>query len=93
MGCVLNGLDAVHAPWMDEALIFGAGPMGLLMGLALKAEGVSRVAFVDLAESRLELAVSFGFDAVAAGSDDLKKWHHGPIWLWKPPACLRSHRV
>lgn len=76
MGCVLNGLDAVHAPWMDEALIFGSGPMGLLMGLALKAEGVSRVAFVDLAESRLELAVSFGFDAVAAGSDDLKKWHH-----------------
>ena len=76
MGCVLNGLDAVHAPWMDEALIFGAGPMGLLMGLALKAEGVSKVAFVDLAESRLELASSFGFDAVAAGSDDLKAWHH-----------------
>jgi threonine dehydrogenase-like Zn-dependent dehydrogenase len=76
MGCVLNGLDAVHAPWMDEALIFGAGPMGLLMGLALKAQGVSKVAFVDLAESRLELAASFGFDAVAAGSDDLKAWHH-----------------
>ena len=75
MGCVLNGLDAVHAPWMEEALIFGAGPMGLLMGLALKAEGVSKVAFVDLAESRLELASSFGFDAVAAGSDDLKAWH------------------
>lgn len=75
MGCVLNGLDAVHAPWMEEALIFGAGPMGLLMGLALKAEGVSKVAFVDLAESRLELASSFGFDAVAAGSEDLKAWH------------------
>jgi threonine dehydrogenase-like Zn-dependent dehydrogenase len=75
MGCVLNGLDAVHAPWMEEALIFGAGPMGLLMGLALKAEGVSKVAFVDLAESRLELASSFGFDAVAAGSDELKTWH------------------
>jgi threonine dehydrogenase-like Zn-dependent dehydrogenase len=75
MGCVLNGLDAVHAPWMDEALIFGAGPMGLLMGLALKAEGVARVAFVDLAESRLELAQSFGFDTVAAGSDDLKQWY------------------
>lgn len=76
MGCVLNGLDAVHATWMEDALIFGAGPMGLLMGLALKSQGVSRVAFVDLAESRLELASSFGFDAVAAGSDDLKAWHH-----------------
>ena len=76
MGCVLNGVDAVHAPWMEEALIFGAGPMGLLMGLALKAEGVAKVAFVDLAESRLDLASSFGFDAVAAGSEALQAWHH-----------------
>ena len=76
MGCVLNGVDAVHAPWMEEALIFGAGPMGLLMGMALKAEGLSRVAFVDIAESRLELASSFGFETVASGSAELEKWHH-----------------
>ena len=31
---------------------------------------------VDISESRLELASSFGFDAVASGSDDLKTWHH-----------------
>lgn len=77
MGCCLNGLDAVHAPWMENALIFGAGPMGLLMGMALKAEGVGQVAFVDLAESRLELAESFGFEAISAGSDALSGWHHG----------------
>lgn len=76
MGCVLNGLDAVHEPWMEDALIFGAGPMGLLMGLALKTSGVGRVAFVDIAQDRLDLASSFGFDAVASGSDDLKQWHH-----------------
>ena len=76
MGCVLNGVDAVHAPWMDEALVFGAGPMGLLMGMALKAEGVGKVAFVDIAQSRLDLASSFGFDAVASGSDALQAWHH-----------------
>lgn len=76
MGCVLNGLDAVHEPWMEDALIFGAGPMGLLMGLALKTSGVDRVAFVDISEDRLGLASSFGFDAVASGSDDLKHWHH-----------------
>lgn len=76
VGCVMNGVDAVHAPWMEEALIFGAGPMGLLMGMALKSEGVSSVAFCDISDSRLELASSFGFDAVASGSDDLQKWHH-----------------
>lgn len=76
MGCVLNGVDAVHASWMEEALIFGAGPMGLLMGMALKAVGVANVAFVDIAESRLELASSFGFAPIVAGSDELKTWHH-----------------
>jgi 2-desacetyl-2-hydroxyethyl bacteriochlorophyllide A dehydrogenase len=76
MGCVLNGVDAVHAPWMDKALIFGAGPMGLLMGLALNAEGISQVTFCDISKNRLELASSFGFGAVASGSDCLKRWIH-----------------
>lgn len=75
MGCVLNGVDAVFAPWMEEALIFGAGPMGLLMGLALRVHGVPNVAFCDISESRLDLAARFGFEAVASGSGDLRKWH------------------
>lgn len=76
MGCVLNGLDAVHGPWMEEALIFGAGPMGLLMGLALKSEGVANVTFCDISDERLELASTFGFDAIASASDALGTWHH-----------------
>ena len=76
MGCVLNGIDAVHAGSMEEALIFGAGPMGLLMGMALKSEGVSNVTFCDISTERLELASSFGFDAIASGSDAIRKWHH-----------------
>lgn len=76
MGCVLNGVDAVHAPWMESALIFGAGPMGLLMGMALKTLGMTQIAFCDIAESRLDLAARFGFMAVANGSAELKQWHH-----------------
>lgn len=76
MGCVLNGVDAVFEPWMEEALIIGAGPMGLLMGMALKSLGIANIAFADISESRLELAHGFGFDAVASGSDDMKAWHH-----------------
>ena len=75
VGCVLNGVDAVYAPWMDDALIFGAGPMGLLMGLALKAVGVTRVTVCDILEHRLELAEQFGFNAVANGSKALGDWH------------------
>lgn len=32
--------------------------------------------FVDISDSRLELASSFGFDAVASGSEELGMWHH-----------------
>ncbi len=77
MGCVLNGVGEVHEPWMDSALIFGAGPMGLLMGIALKTRGVAEIAFADIDDSRLELAASFGFSGVAAGSADLEKLRHG----------------
>lgn len=74
MGCILNGIDAVHAPWMEEALIFGAGPMGLLMGMALRSLGLSSVAFADISENRLELASGFGFEAIASGSNTLQTW-------------------
>ena len=76
MGCVLNGVDAVHAPWMENALIFGAGPMGILMGMALRAEGVPEVTLCDIAESRLELAVGFGFGVAPGGSAALRDWHY-----------------
>lgn len=39
MGCVLNGLSPLDGRALDRVLIFGAGPMGLLMGMALKARG------------------------------------------------------
>lgn len=76
MGCVLNGIDAVYEPWMDDALIFGAGPMGLLMGMALMMQGIQRVTFCDISESRLELAESFGFEAMASGSEAINTRQH-----------------
>ena len=75
MGCVLNGVDAVFEDWMETALIIGAGPMGLLMGMALRSLGIKNVAFADISESRLDLASGFGFNAIASGSNDMKQWH------------------
>ena len=71
VGCVLNGIDAFDTNTIDSAMIFGAGPIGMLMALCLRARGVSDVTMVDLEESRLVLAESFGLNAVAAGSDQL----------------------
>ena len=76
MGCVLNGIDAVRTNWMTDALIFGAGPMGLMMGMALRAFGLKNIAICEILEHRLDLAEKFGFDAIANGSRALEAWHH-----------------
>jgi len=85
MGCVLKGVDAVHAHWMERSLIFGAGSMGLLMGMALKTLGLRQVAFVDISDRRLALASSFGFKAVASGSAALNDWTHSADLVVEAP--------
>ena len=74
VGCVLNGLDAIDAIDADtvaNTLKFGAGPIGMLMALALRTKGVSDIVVADIDESRLALAESFGLKAVAARSGEL----------------------
>lgn len=77
MGCVLNGVDAVHDPVMENALIFGAGPMGLLLGIALRLRGIDDITFSDLDETRLDLAASFGFAGVHSRAAKLDGMKHG----------------
>jgi len=76
MGCVLNGVDATHSGEARSALIFGAGPMGLLMAIALKTRGVAEISLVDIDDARLELTESFGFVPVASGSAALEGMRH-----------------
>lgn len=72
MGCVLNGVTALAPVSQDEALIIGAGPIGLLLAIALRTRGVERITLADLDPSRLDLARSFGFDAVENGGPEMK---------------------
>ena len=67
MGCVLNGLSPVEGKIVERAAIFGAGPMGLLMGLALKSRGVD-VSMIDLDAGRLALAEAQGLEGIEAGN-------------------------
>lgn len=76
MGCVLNGLDAARAKDKPNALIFGAGPMGLMLAVGLRAQGVHDITLADLDETRLSFAQEMGFAAIRAGSDDMKAWQH-----------------
>lgn len=76
MGCVLNGVDSVYSETTESTLIFGAGPMGMLMAIALKTKGVEHIGLVDIDETRLELVDRFGFRAVPSRSTELEDARH-----------------
>ncbi|RWM24552.1 zinc-dependent alcohol dehydrogenase family protein [Mesorhizobium sp.] len=75
LACVLNGLGAAgvgeggRVP--GNALVFGAGPIGLLMALSLKAKGVPSVAVADISEPRLAFAESLVLEPLVSGSREL----------------------
>lgn len=75
MGCVLNGLSPLEGRILDRAMIFGAGPIGLLMGLALKARGVGEVTMIDPDDARLEMAEGHGLAGINSGSAELETLH------------------
>lgn len=54
----------------QRAVIFGAGCIGLVSMMALKACGVSKVYVVDVMEKRLEKAMELGADGVINGKDE-----------------------
>ena len=74
LGCVLNGLEAARARGARRGLVFGAGPIGMLLALGARAAGVGEVCLVDIDETRLDLARGFGFDAVPSGGVELQAW-------------------
>ena len=54
----------------QTAVVMGAGCIGLVSMMALKAEGVSRVSVVDVMPKRLDKALELGADGVINGRDE-----------------------
>lgn len=54
----------------QTAVVMGAGCIGLVSMMALKAEGVSRVYVVDVMQKRLDKAMELGADGVINGKDE-----------------------
>jgi threonine dehydrogenase-like Zn-dependent dehydrogenase len=70
VACVVHALKRVRVWPGDEVLIFGAGPMGLLLVQALRQMGASLVVVVEKQADRLALAGELGAGAaVLAGPD------------------------
>ena len=69
LACVVWGLKQVRIEAGSSMLIFGAGPMGILMMQTVKAAGVSYVVMVDKEKSRLKLAEQLGASATATADE------------------------
>ena len=61
---------AVHQSgftFLDNALVMGAGPIGILTALALRRSGASKIILSDIDEGRIEFCRGMGFQCVNSG--------------------------
>ena len=56
LACCINGQSRLAAPADARAVVIGAGPIGLMHALLLKARGLKNIAVADSVISRLERA-------------------------------------
>jgi (R,R)-butanediol dehydrogenase/meso-butanediol dehydrogenase/diacetyl reductase len=64
LAVALHGLDVAGVQASDPCAVIGAGPIGVMTSLALKARGVERLVVVEKNERRAERMRDLGVDAV-----------------------------
>jgi len=62
LACCIRGLEKSDARNTDSALIYGAGPVGLMHLKLLKSYGVGKVGVADVSDYRLSIADGMGAD-------------------------------
>ncbi|MBS7576084.1 MULTISPECIES: galactitol-1-phosphate 5-dehydrogenase [unclassified Enterococcus] len=60
----IHGIDRVNLLSGDEVVVLGAGTIGLLTLVVLRARGVGNITVVDINDHKLELAKKVGADVV-----------------------------
>jgi 2-desacetyl-2-hydroxyethyl bacteriochlorophyllide A dehydrogenase len=73
LSCVIHALKRLRVWPGDEVLIFGAGPMGLLLVQALRHSGASQIVVVEKEQARRDLALRLGATIAIAADPDFTK--------------------
>ena len=73
LGCVLHGLSRVKIEQNARIILFGVGPIGLLMLEALRAHGAGEIVCIDLHPSRRKKARLLGAKE-ALSPDELERF-------------------
>jgi threonine dehydrogenase-like Zn-dependent dehydrogenase len=69
LAVAIHGFSLAHPDSTTNAVVMGAGPIGLLTALVARARNLSSVLISDILPSRLALAKQLGLHAVAAGRE------------------------
>jgi L-iditol 2-dehydrogenase len=69
LSCVLNGQEYLNAQPGDRALVFGAGPIGLMHAGVLKAKGCDPVVVADVSAERLGFVTDLGLGTPVQTAD------------------------
>jgi threonine dehydrogenase-like Zn-dependent dehydrogenase len=70
VSCVVHAMKRLRVWPADEVLIFGAGPMGLLLVQVMRHNGASQVVIAEKQPERLALARKLGATATVAPGPD-----------------------
>jgi len=60
LGCVIHGLKQINLKLGDHVLIFGCGPIGLLLMQACNIYGAASATVVDVVKNKLDIAKELG---------------------------------
>jgi D-arabinitol dehydrogenase (NADP+) len=73
LACVIYGLSRIQINHGDSAVIFGAGPIGILLLQMLNICGVSKTVIVDINDVKLQTAKKFGATTTIKNDNYIKE--------------------
>lgn len=71
--CAMHALEVAAPSSDDRALVIGAGPMGIILGVTLRSLGLTGITVADVVEDRLARAQGFGFEHTVVGGPGMVK--------------------
>lgn len=70
LAVIVHAINEIGVKFGDVVVVTGAGPIGLLTGLALRDAGASDVYFTEMDDFRLSMCKEFGFKAIDIKNSD-----------------------